>query len=74
MPTTRVHRDTRTVPKTGALRYLDRTPYEAEQVLALPALALHGVAATIEAGTREPSGFAESCGGPTANPPPFVRS
>ncbi|MEV6048344.1 DNA polymerase Y family protein [Streptomyces xanthochromogenes] len=35
---------------TGALRYLDRTPYEAGQVLALRALALHGVATTIGAG------------------------
>ncbi|MFE9121308.1 hypothetical protein [Streptomyces sp. NPDC007172] len=35
---------------TGALRYLDRTPYEAGQVLALRALALHGVATTIGVG------------------------
>ncbi|WP_223279923.1 DNA polymerase thumb domain-containing protein [Streptomyces sp. SDr-06] len=35
---------------TGALRYLDRTPYEAAQVLALRALALHGVPTTIGAG------------------------
>ncbi|MFE4874070.1 hypothetical protein [Streptomyces sp. NPDC056682] len=35
---------------TGALRYLDRTPYEAGQVLALRALALQGVSTAIGAG------------------------
>ncbi|MFI6056342.1 DNA polymerase thumb domain-containing protein [Streptomyces violascens] len=35
---------------TGALRYLERTPYEAGQVLALRALALHGVTTTIGVG------------------------
>ncbi|WP_329467376.1 hypothetical protein [Streptomyces sp. NBC_01431] len=34
---------------TGALRYLDRTPYEAAQVLALRALVLHRATSTIGA-------------------------
>ncbi|GAA2469534.1 hypothetical protein ACFPFX_25800 [Streptomyces mauvecolor] len=35
---------------TGSLRYLEGTPYEAGQVLALRALALHGAVATIGTG------------------------